>query len=285
MSDTPLPTVMEYTGPVFSPSQTEKYIRCPKLWDYSRRWENHSKDSWFEKLIGNSIHDGLMTYCRVLQGSAVEDPHVVAQAHFASGWPQGEILGDYDKEAGATFVKRGLAKALSLAIKLTEHAKILRAEESLGPEQCQPDLVMEKEGVIEIIDWKYGHSVSPYYLQRRLDEAEASWQLRHYAWRVQTLYPELTVASASIVLTVGIPKCDVKLAPVTITPELLTHWFGSATQWWAEMSACRAGTRFTKAAYGQACAQFGGCPFYDATYRLHGDESRFDTIYAPRTYR
>ena len=229
-----------YNGPVYSPSQTERFIRCPALWDYSRRWEQGDR-GWLAQLIGKSIHYGAMTFYKGLQFPVNSlDPVAQALDFLVKGWPEDGGGVEDTIESAALLVKKGLAKALSINFLPHDEDTMLAVEHPMSIGACFSALVIRHATPspwIEIIDWKYGHSVSDWLIQKRLDEAQTSWQLKHYGWRVGTLYPDIPVKQATMVLLVGTPRCVVKTAKVEISEESTALWFTSAQSYWEAIQA------------------------------------------------
>lgn len=256
---------------VYSPSQTERFIRCPRLWDYSRRWIGGGRDAWLEKLTGRAIHTGLMTHYR----ADGEDPQEAAYATLRDEWPPDTY--DVSLEGVAERVRKCLKRGL--ALDLGHGALEVLTEEIMGPEAATLDTAWRDEQGWHIVDWKYTHDASPWVIQKRLLETEVSWQLRHYAWRLGQEHPGAPVVEAGIALIVGGPTITAKWTPLAIEPGMIEDWYQSAQEVWADIYNCRQGISIPRAHIGQACLAYGGCPFYDGCHRMYGDESRFGTVY------
>ena len=264
---------------VYSPSQSERFIRCPRLWDYSRRWDTDG-GHWMERAIGTAIHAGVAAHFRGLipdTDHSTEDPTRAAIDTLRDEW----MADEPGFEGAEAFVLKGLKRALALDIG-ARGATILAVEETYGEERCRLDLAYQTDQGITIVDWKYTHNAGDWVISKRLQEAEVSWQLRHYAWRVSQAFPTVPVVGAGIALIVGGPVAKARWAPVEITPALLLDWQNSAARVWLDIEGCVNGERYPRAHMGQACLMYGGCPLYDGCHRLYGDESRFHTLYQRR---
>lgn len=253
---------------VYSPTSTERFLRCPRLYDRSKRWLNPAKDNWLDKLMGQAVHFGVQ-WAHVTGSGGLE-----AAAKFLEEKWEDQGLG-VTLEACTFIVQKAVKKALGL--NLAQGMTILHCEEPLGEEKCIPDLVLQGEQGIRIVDWKFTVSSGDWLIRKRLEEAETSWQLKHYAWRVQSLHPDIPVVEAGVALVVASPTAKAYWSPFEVTPALMLDWGKAARVWWRMEHAEVNGAYEPQ--FGASCTQFGGCPLYDGCYRLAGDESRYDTLY------
>lgn len=165
--------------------------------------------------------------------------------------------------------------------------KLLSVEQDIGG--ARPDVVWRTpEGKIELADHKVALSLDTRWLPQRLQEANTKWQFFDYAWRVGNVYGESveTVYLHQIILH---PRCYAILHPVSISAERLRRWADSAWQIdeqiryeqdhpearWMNWTSCTTNP-YTKDHL---------CEFYDGCHILHGDESRFATLYDAKQLR
>lgn len=275
---------------IWSPSQTDDYSRCPRMWDLSRRWERFGGMAWTpERLIGESIHVGVATHYRALRnGPGDTDPHPpaaeAAVRYLGENWPA-DAPAQFTYEGAESLVLKALDKALTLQDDvLRDGGAVVGVEFNFG--EAVADLITRHGSpghqYLAVTDWKYNHSVPPDYIKSRLDEAERTWGLWHYAWRAQG-YFGLPVRFIRKGLIVGTPRTVARLAEVEVTPEALERWETDAYNLWREMSLYRRAGVLPPARW-SACKLYGGCAFYDGCHRLAADETRFSTLYMPKDW-
>jgi hypothetical protein len=248
---------------VFSPTSTERFMRCPRLYDRNKRWGKWEGTQ--AQNLGKAVHAGILAKYQGVERTPL-DP-VIWEA----------IGGDLPIDAAQKIVDKGVAKALALGLK----GEVVHQEEPLGSEGCIPDLVLRDSRGLRVIDWKFTETTSDWVIQKRLNEAETSWQLKHYAWRVSQLHPGELVYEAGIVLIVA-SKSKAYWSPAEFTPALIADFDRVARQKWWEMEQAIESNVFP-AHFGPSCTAFGGCPLYDGCYRdPAGDESKYHNLYERR---
>lgn len=243
------------SGPIYSPSRggTQDFQRCPRLYDLSKRWEAWNSNEEIE--TGLEIHAAL--------------------ALFYSAYPMAEM--------GATS-HACTREALKIDL-LGTTGQVLAVEQEMGPERCHPDLVIKHhtdehgEGEwLEVVDWKYSEMLKPEWVNKRLNSYETSWQLKHYAWRVQQIYG-LPCRQTTIVQMAALPKPKAWRIDFPVTQEALDAWEKSARSTWNLMASGYNAQNY------EGCRKYGEsylCPMYAGCHVLHSDESRFDTLYRRR---
>lgn len=263
--------------PVFSPSQTENFLRCPRAWDLSKRWSPIER--WTpEREIGKAVDAGLLNWL------AHRDPEAaleVAEGAINQNWPADAPF-EITPEGAYGHAKRVLNVCFK---KLPEEltGKIVAFHPRLGLENCEPDLVNQSEhGFFEVLDIKYTHSIQPQYVGDRLRQFEPSGQLRHYAWRVSESYGR--VYRVGIIFITGTPRSDVKVIWFEINPDLQEKWLEGRKQVWRQMDMIKRGLLQPWDSDGN-CFKYGmahACEFYTAHFRLNLNEDLFSNHYNPR---
>jgi hypothetical protein len=254
---------------IFSPSETESYMRCPAYHRYQHRWQPRAP--WTpNRLLGDAVHAGLAAH----YGRPMSTPLAVALNVLAAGFPADEA--HYTLDGLRTLVEKGLTAGI--AMDAPNGGVVIATEQLLS--RTKIDMVQRRPGEgLSVVDWKVSLELEKPKLKYRLREYDTSWQLRHEAWAASEHFGE-PVEWGYIGIIALTPRVFTHLHPVAMGAERLAHWERSAWQWWARLAAARANER-PEMNLG-ACDRFGGCVFKAACHDLHGDESRFETFYTPR---
>jgi hypothetical protein len=268
---------LETLAPTFAPSPTIDFLRCPALWDQSRRWRK--REPWVPHLAaGHAIHAGMAS---ALSGSET-DPQQVALDTLASAWPSADT-GEWTLEGVSTLVRKGLAKGLKTD--LLEGGNVVAVEACLDHLSCATptpgacaitDLVTrDAAGNLGITDHKSKLALDARWVEKELRRAEHSWQLFDYARRA-TLYFQEPVTWARIHLIICGPSARALTVRVEISEARMLRWFYSACQVWHRMAEGETSQNFT------ACGDYGGCDFYDLCHTLAGDETKAEALFIPK---
>lgn len=263
--------------PVFSPSQTENFLRCPRMWWLGKRWA--AVEVWSpERAIGKAVDAGLLDW---LHTQDEKSSLYTANESLRSDWPDDAPF-EVTFDSAFQTVKRVLTICFKkLPDELT--GKLVTTHPRLGSENCEPDIIWQSEhGWYEILDIKYTHSIQPQYVGDRLRQFEPSGQLRHYAWRVGEAYGR--VHRVGIIFITGSPKADTKVAWFDIDPTLQEKWLEGRKTVWRQMDLVNRGLLEPWDSDGN-CFKYGmahACPFYTAHFRLNLNEDLFGNHYVLR---
>jgi len=284
----------------YPPSQTEKFLTCPQLWDYEKRWEPIG--IWQpHALMGTALGAGLDLQRQCTQAGV---PWVfsilmdrVAQV-IEKGWTEGGtdwtiegVVGMCEKvlkKAVKTDVLRG-GTVLGVQIPLGPQNPAWKHSNAAGdtPAHSIADLIVKlPDGSVMIHDDKFHFRVNPDYLQDRLAEAETLWQLWDYAWRWDTFHGanekgEPGTAKVSLLqkhVMVLNPQVRSETYPVTVTPGRLAMWKQSAFIHWQRMHAIEHQLLNPGRNY-LSCRKPWRCSFYAACHDLEGKETTFGALY------
>lgn len=274
---------------VWSPSQTADWSRCPRFWDFGRRWERFSGGQWTpERVVGDALHAGIAAYLRAtVEGDTAPSWTETAITQLRADWPT-DAPTEFAIEGSERVIERVLGKWVKWYTE--EFAptvdKIVAVEWSLpgagGYPEAQADAIFMRGALLHIVDWKYHANLKREYVHYRVDETERMHAMWHYSWRVSQHFGR-HVGSFSKVMLVGAPATFVKDASAEVTPEALLKWEEGAWSMWRSMDLMRSGAQPIHPRW-EACGLYGGCPFYDGCWRLAADETKFDTLYKRKVW-
>lgn len=274
--------------PSYPPTEVQRWLICPYLRDYSKKWAPRLEAWTPNKLVGSSIHAGIAAYLEAVRTGASlasQAPEIAACEVLQNGYVQQETWGLAGLEA---LVKKGTRALIrSVESSLLPGAQIIAVEcvvkrvtdvpEGVPGKDHIADCILQRGETLEVWDWKTSLRLDDQYLPDRLLEAHHSWQLLDYAYHGARAFgkPVARVGQGLVILG---PKVKVEYSPVAVTPERLNQWVRDATRIWGEMEvgpvwhnwqACSDKHLF----YGTRCPMFEGCHTY------FGDESLFPALY------
>lgn len=268
-------------GPLFSPSQTTDWSRCPTLWDWKKRWEPVGEMWTPELAIGTALHAGIAQYWRGLlhQGDPRETPEHIAASTLAAIWPPDAPV-VYSQESAQATISR-LLDAFPTWVSTGMVALPLAVEKDYG--EARVDLITEEAGDLVVTDWKYHANVPADRLHYRTERLSRSHQAWHYIWRVGQDFGRM-VSRFRHVLLIGGPRLIIRDYVFTVEPDALAAWLHGAESKWMQMSRMNEGMeRIYRREEG--CYPYGEkypCPAFDGCWRLHGNESKYDALYHRR---
>ena len=148
------------------------------------------------------------------------------------------------------------------------------------------DCLLERDGRLEVWDWKSKMRLDKSYWGESQRAALHSWQLLDYAWHAREWFGKPVGAVGQGIVVLG-PSPGVLWAPVTVSPERLDQWHWDAQEVWALMDRSHMDLRSSARSLWrnwEACTDkhlhFGKeCVFVPACHQLNGDESRFSAVY------
>jgi hypothetical protein len=264
----------------YSPTGTQKYLDCPKLYDLGRRWQpQESISKWTPNIIlGKAIAKGLEYNYKNERDGSTYDPHYYISEALEEGFVE---QAEWTLEGLKKLALGGFQAALKTNLPLG--GKVFLVEEDIGG--FSPDLVYgSTTGELVCIDHKVTLSLKPEYVESRLLTYETSWQFAHYAWALSERYGE-HVGKVGVHLIVLSPKARAYLHFVEFTPERLAMWHQHAEQVWWQMSEAAKGKLVSYSQNWQHCQKYGSnhrCDFYVLCHDLAGDESRAEAFYEKR---
>jgi len=273
-----VPSLDPTDSKVWSPSQTETFSRCPRLWDLGRRWETFNPGCWGpERLVGNAVHAALAVWMRDRQRFP-DAPTPLDEMDNKLG----EVIGDewpddapevYTPEGAMVLARKALAAVMKKEpVPLT--AKIVAVEHSFG--ESIVDLVYLMPEGLYVLDWKTHAKLEPHYRQARMDETIRTHQLWHYAWRARQKWMHSVVAIEKVAVALQ-PSVWVGKRSEPITDERIDKWYEGASSMWRIMDAMRAGRLPVHPRF-EGCGIYGGCPLLVACHMHGADESKFEAL-------
>jgi len=267
----------------FGPSETINHLHCPSLRRFEKNWQ--VKGVWKpHMLIGQAVSEALAVYMKDPTESGLARGLEKANVVLKRGYVEGE---EWTLDGLQSLLKKGVEAATETTL-----AEILTGEKVVGTQlsigRGRVDLVTTPRVVetsalgdyLIVTDDKTSIQKASRYLNSALEEAELSWQLWDYAWRVQSYYnrPVKYVRIHQLVLTPK-PKCYLSdLYP--INQENLKQWADAAQLTWEKMGAddllpynrLEMDWTWCKNKYGK-------CPAYDACHVSLRDELSMSNFY------
>lgn len=243
-----------------SPTQVEKWLKCPQLWEYEKTWEPRVATLEPYRAVGLAVAAGLEAHYLKLH-----DPDEAARVTLALNFDATE---QWPMETLRKLVLKGIRLALDLEV--CDPSQVVAVEQPIG--HCRPDLIHQEQDGLVITDWKVRMSMDARYKDETLAKYNHSWQLLHYAWTVLTERKQ-PVARAQIGLIVLAPKGLSILHPVDVSLPRIYEWFESAMLVWKQMQVSGSWRNYTQ------CSQPYQCSFYEACHVYHGDPDRMEALY------
>lgn len=270
--------------PVFSPSRTDAFDRCPLL-SYMESVERWVPRQASKKLVGGAAGQAFAVGTAVLhKGLLLEQAQNEALLAFK------ETLLHYVQH-GVTFEASidEIVQASGVAVSLVNYAKanpfkgwtIIDVEQELpqhGP--CRIDVGgYDSDNILAVADVKYKQNLDARYEQNTIDEYLTSWQFLHYPWAYGE-YKSEPCYRMYLCLVINKPRFSVRLIPNEVHPETQQIWLQSARAKWNRMSDKDAPLEMST----RHKDQFGLCSFYRACFDYHLDEGLMgvDYVKVPR---
>lgn len=269
-------------GKVFPPYQLGDFQKCPRLWDYKKRWQSRDEFNKTAMLVGTAVALGLEHYYTGLDKGVEPKVHEALCTSVAAAHVEENYVEDSDRSLDTvqTLVRRGTKHGMATNLGLGE---ILGVEKFYG--RIRPDLVGRSlDGALVVIDHKVKMKLDDQWKEKTLAEYDTNNQFMHYAWAIGQEYGEevKTVYAHIIVLS---PRVYTEMHPVRIDQEHLALWLESATTDYQEMAAIEAGKFKARARFASCVDKYGPCAMYDLCHVLHGDESKAEALYGRKPER
>lgn len=260
---------------IYSPTDTENYLRCPRYWQLGDMYEPRGCVYTPNMDIGTAIHAGLAEHYSQVAGHFTKGATTAARDSMMENYQEG---GDYTLEACLSLVENGLKVALKTD--LTSGGKVLGVE--LAFPHMRIDLLHEDSSGLTVTDHKVTLKLEKAKLAWRLNDYDPSWQLLQYAWGVRK-HMQRTPTWARVFLIALTPKPFTHLHSIPITDKRLDDFEKSATMHWSGMRAHEQ----IFAEHGElapmntrSCHAYGSkCPQYDICHIFHGNLKMADSLY------
>lgn len=261
-------------GPVYSPTTTEKWLRCPAFRVYDQQLHARDNDWSPAMLLGSAIGEGLAHYYGT--SDHFDDARDAALTALERGYVSND---EWPIDQLAKLTERGLKKALTLDVLEGGLGQVVGTEVWLG-EECRADLIVRFPDQIVVTDWKVKFREEKQWEQKSLREFDNSWQLLHYAWRAQEKYGRpVTTQIGYITLQ---PTVRAVLHAVPTPPERIANWLASAQTVWAQMYREERGEAVPFMRHNDACWKYGQCAYYALCHTFGGDVEAAAMFYEPR---
>lgn len=235
--------------PSYPPTEVKRWLTCPVFWRLSKVWQPRCQLWTPHKLVGTAIHAGLgarLVQIKDQPSSQAVSPDLspilaLALGVLGEGYIEQETWG---LDGLAKLVERGI-RVLSQAIetRLLPGAHILAVEYADPTSPLPPgvhvprtlDCLLERDGALEVWDWKTTINLDDRYLPEKGREVLHSWQLLDYAWHAQQWFQRPVTAAGQGLVVLGPGKPKAHFLPVTLSPERLTQWRKDAMTIWTAM--------------------------------------------------
>lgn len=144
----------------------------------------------------------------------------------------------------------------------------------------RPDVVSRHDSLgLCVTDFKVSQRIDERYRIKRMSEYETDDQFWHYSWEAALHYGE-PVKWFRVVQVILIPKAQVLVESVMVSPERLAFWLQGAEQHWQDMRAEDTGNRPIVPRW-QNCrsGRYGVCIAYGFCHVLNRDPVHAVTYY------
>lgn len=262
-------------GAIFSPYPTTDFQRCPRKWDYSKRWQPRDEGGKTAMLVGTAVALGLEHHYRD-STLTVDECQQVATEHTELNYQEGS---DRSLEGVVTLVRRGVKHGMATDLGLSD---ILGVEKFYG--RTKPDLVgRNKASQLVVIDHKVKMNLDDRYKEKELGKFDTGNQMFHYAWTVAQDMGE-PVVEVLIHLIVLAPRVYTELHSIKIDQAHLVYWLQSVKVDWQEMKSIENGYAEIRARF-SACSDPWPCEFRDGCHTFYGREEAFPALYDKKERR
>ena len=265
---------------IYSPSQSDTWLRCPVLRHMTREWEpRRVRKNNLAALLGSAVGDGINRYNQYLRDS--ETPNVTEcievglqriateQAKWAI---QGRVI-DIEDQPYLAGMEPKVGKLLREYDQngLPKHWKVLDIEHTLPQHgNARIDLGVDDGFGPAVLDFKVKAYLKVGDEWRDINRWRNSWAMYHYTWAYGQVH-NTSIDRYYIFMLVAEPKVRTKLYPFTVTPEAMAMWHVSAERVWTQMESEDNGTAepWMASRHGD---EYGPCPMYNACFMYQFDE-------------
>lgn len=272
-------------GPVFRPTSTQKWSRCPTLWYLTEieGWQLPLSTWSPERDMGTALHEGMRRYWT---DAGIDDQQVIDAAHeeLQRLWPD-TASEEYSLDGMLGLLAKTLLKLVTFFENDMEGAEAILIEQPLGGDgHTTPDLVTREHGELVVTDLKYHHHVPPDRISYRFEYLDRDHQFNHYPWAVEQYLGE-PVRWFRKLGVIGSPKIVVRAEMFEITPESQAAWLQSARRKWHEMDRMKIGGPAFVYQRQEGCRPYGEkhpCPMEAACWTCYGDREQMAKFYTKK---
>ncbi len=264
---------------IFSPTETEKYLLCPRLRQLGKLWEPREQTWTPNMALGTAIHAGLAQYYGGEPGEALD----AARAAMAVEYEDGS---EYTLDACLALVETGMAAALKTD--LVGDGEVIAVEYAMS--HMYVDLIVRNSEGLSVIDHKVTLKMDKgKQLPYRILDYDPSWQLLQYPWGLREYAAFGTPVWAKAHLIILTPRPFTYVHAFPVSDARLDDFEHSAYQHWDEMASHDITYRLD----GQlapmntrSCHAYGRkCDFYELCHTYCGDETKAPTLYERKAAR
>lgn len=231
-------------SPSYPPTEVTRWLTCPVFWRLSKAWQPRVEVWTPHKLVGTAIHLGVACILAQIKDplSCPKDPVISAHEVLREGFQPQETWG---LDGLAKLVERGVrVLAEAIETRLLPGAQILAIEytdptSALPPGVKVPrivDCILERDGALEVWDWKSAINQDEKYLPEKGRAVLHSWQLLDYAWHAEQWFQKSVTTAGHGLVVLGPGKPKAHFLPVTLSRERLDQWRRDARMVWSEMA-------------------------------------------------
>ena len=270
---------MSDTLPIYPPTRTDTYDRCPLLDELS------NKERWVPRQATKLLVGGLAGRAFALgtagihRGEPTDACVKTAIESFHSDLTHNATHGvlfeaSIDEIVAASGVAETLPKyAAANPFKGWDIQDVERRLPDHG--RCIIDIGgKDTDGVLSVADVKYKQNLDARYRSSTIEEYQISWQFLHYPWAYGEVKGEPCYRMYLCLVTYK-PKFSVELIPHEVHPETQQMWLASAKAKWARMADPDAQLEMST----RHKDGFGMCHYYKACFTYHLDEGLMSQDY------
>ena len=278
---------------VFSPTQTEKWLQCPRLWSLSKEWRPKlatNKD--VGALLGQGFAAGMAHWYGQLKrdGDSIQAGQVGKEA-VQTGLAELDQLGI----AGATHEIHELLVSLPEITKasiiryiaqdpIPADWTILDTELEMFEERSRLDLGLRDGAGPAVLDFKTSRKLEARYRQARVDSYRLSHQQLHYLWRYSQFLGE-PVRRYYIVLVSLQPRFEATLHQFDVPEKTFKFWLRSAYTHWVRMEDDLGWLPEVPGNFNSCTTKFGPCEMWAACHDYHHDPDLMAVEYVKKPLR
>jgi hypothetical protein len=270
---------------VYSPSSTQKWLTCPRLWSLEKEWRSKlvtKRD--VGGILGGGFAQGMqewygqrtteiMAGARALGYVQVE----IAKLEAAGVHPQNDEIAQLLANLPGT-VTGAVAKYLAKN-PIPQDWQILASELEMGEEKCRLDLGVKDNSGPAIIDFKVKRKLEARYRAKTIEEYRFNPQQLHYCWRWSQIIQE-PVLRYYIVLVSLQPTFQASIHQFDVPPQTLKFWEDSYDIHWMRMEGdADYGRGLPPGNFNNCLTRYGPCEFQPACHEYHHDPLLMEVEY------
>jgi hypothetical protein len=278
---------------VYSPSSTQKWLTCPRLWSLEKEWRSKlATKRDVGAILGGGFARGMQTwYTEREPDQAISLPARAAYEGYEYAEEEIVKLGQQGIRAANQEVEDLLVTlpTVTESIILKYIAKdpiptdwrILAVELEMGEEKCRLDLGVKDNNGPAIIDFKVKRKLEARYRAKTIEEYRYNPQQLHYCWRWSQVINE-PVLRYYIVLVSLQPSFQASIHQFDVLAKTLQFWKDSYEHYWYimgndEIRASRGDG--PPGNFNNCLTKFGPCEFQPACHEYHHDPLLMEVEY------